>query len=138
MSYCVSGAGTPGVDGQYDIDGVHGTYNHVGGTDFRLVYTGYYELRSGANPYVVPVTTDAGYYYDSAGAGGSYVSINTVNTDGSYPIPTIVSGECVSSLSTSSPATLNDIMFLGATGLFFLVFVSCVLGYLSVMLYRKL
>jgi len=101
--YCVSGAGTAGVDGGYTLSGLHSEYDHDGATDFRLVFTGYYELRSGANPYLVPATTDLGYYYDSAGAGGSFLTLDTVNGDGAGPVPTVVSGDCASPTPTPTP-----------------------------------
>lgn len=117
-SYCVTGAGTAGANGQYDEDPSHAAYqqfNHVDGTDFRLVYTGYYELRSGANPFVTPATTDNGYYFDNSGAGGSYLQLDSVNTQGSLPIPTVVVGACASesgtTTATSSAAQTNDMLF---------------------------
>lgn len=88
--YCVTGAGTVGVDGAYNYNALNYSYDHDGGTDFRLVYTGYAELRSGANPYIVPGTTDTGYYYNSSIGSTNFTAINTLNTGGSNPIPTIV------------------------------------------------
>jgi hypothetical protein len=122
--YCLSGAGTPGVDGGYTFNVVHSTYDHDGGTDFRLVYTGFYENRSGANPYVVPATTDVGYYYDSAGAGGSFLGLNTVNTDGTLPIPTVVTGSCSGGGGDVSTSTVpyGDWLFVSAIQIFLLAF----------------
>jgi len=113
MDYCVTGAGTAGVDGGYTESGGHpGQYFHDGGTDFRLVNTGYYEIRSGANPYVVPATTDTGYYYDSAGGGGSYEGIDTINTGGTAPVPTVTAGSCQENLVfATSTATTQDVVF---------------------------
>jgi hypothetical protein len=99
--YCVSGAGTTGANGTY-------TFNQTGvwvkGTSYEMhdsTPTGstftlngvtcgnaYAELRSYD-------CTTAGYYYDSSGPYvGDVEHLDTVNNDGTGPVPTVTQGSC--------------------------------------------
>jgi len=72
-----------------------------------MFFTGYYELRSQADQ-------DDAYYYDSAGAGGSFLTMDTTNNLGTLPIPTVTAGTCggsgTSTVATST-ATIQDVVF---------------------------
>jgi len=114
-TFDVSGAGTAGIDGTYSYDGRSnsGTYEFSlnGGTsagDPVLTYnanaSGYYELRT--------YDYSLGYYYDSAAGGGSYPGINTTNSDGTNPTPTITE-DCTGgggggNTGTTTPLTAGD------------------------------
>lgn len=94
--YTVTGAGTAGVDGCYVLDLNYGgspyfQYTQEGTYVNRLVYSGYYELRTNPIPWVAPATSDDGRYYDSLGTYGSYIGMDTVN-GGANPVPTITEG----------------------------------------------
>lgn len=96
-TFAVSGAGTTGTNGTYSFNGNTNTNIGVtenifqnggaGGTDYILQHTagggvGYFELTNQAD--------SAAYYFDSLAAAGSYPTIDSVNSQGAGPVPTIV------------------------------------------------
>jgi len=89
ICYEVSGAGTSDANGFYantssDIGGFPAYYSEFGILSQNWNGGGYYELK--------PITdfSTNGWYYDSAGSGGSYVGIDSINAQGDSPVPTIV------------------------------------------------
>lgn len=115
--YCVTGAGSTIVNGYYTQGAnLYGypAYYPVDGQDTVMEYglSNYYEIRS-----LSQITTN-GYYHDSAGAGGSYEGIDTINNIGVAPVPTVVDGEGTCDIPQNEPqiasstgATIGDLSF---------------------------
>ena len=99
-SYCVSGAGTSAVNGTYtqDIAGVwissgcaYVMFNAGLGVITPCgtpIGTAFSELRIADNT--------KGYYYDSHAGTGDVEHFDTVNGDGTAPIPSVTQGACAS------------------------------------------
>lgn len=122
--YCVSGAGTAAVNGTYTFqstgiwvsagcsymmfDAVYpGTANPCG----VVTNTAYSELRSGDNI--------NGYYFDSHIGTGTVETFDSVNTNGTTPVPTVTQGACsgggatttINRLAKFTATTLGDSLF---------------------------
>jgi len=118
--YIVSAAGSTVTNGTYtnigDSATVYAGTGYAGIDAFGLnglltgpilVVTGSgtinaYELRG----FTSPGDYGDGYYYNNAGAGGSYTTINTVNAQGSSPVPTIVLDDCSDPTPPSGTSTV--------------------------------
>jgi len=102
--YCVSGAGSP-IDGEYSVGADIGGYPayYSAGIDAVFMYTGYYEIR------LLSDYASYGYYHDSAGSGGSYLTIDSINNIGVSPVPSIVSGGCSTPTPTPSPTGTSTV-----------------------------
>ena len=127
LCYTVDSGGSSNVNGNYNDSGL--TNNG------QIIYTNaYYDLMY-TNSNYYEITTHGnqtqGYYYDNNGAGGTYTGINTKNTLGTLPVPTVTLG-CTGTGDTSiTSATYHPIVSIFLGQVFVLVEAFSVLVVLS-------